>query len=326
MNLHNHPEIFVELLNNTARDIGIPEPFIEKDYWLSTVLRELSRSPHASLAVFKGGTSLSKAYDIIERFSEDIDLALIVENLSGNQVKSRIDSISKAITRHLPEVKIEKITSKGSRFRRTVHQYHTISKAPLPATQIRLQLILEINAFANPFPYTVISLESLITSYLQRLGRDDLIAQFELEAFPLQVLKPTRTLSEKVLALARASYHPERLIQLQDKIRHTYDVYFLMQQEEMQAFVAGSDFFPTLHAVQADDAKNSEFQGEWADQPLASAWIYQDDPELWEQLDVVYTGPFKNMVYGPLPDLTDVRQVFRQLAKRLQDFDTSTRD
>lgn len=321
MNLHNHLEIFTEILTKTAESTGIPERFVEKDYWLTTVLHELSRSHYCHLAVFKGGTSLSKAYGMIERFSEDVDLALIVENLSGNQVKSRMDSISKAITRHLPEIQIAHVTSKGSRFRRTAHQYPILTALPLTTSQVRQQMILEINAFANPFPYEEISLESLIASHLRKIGRDDLIIKFELAPFKLQVLKPTRTLTEKILALARASYHPEPLAQLQEKIRHIYDLYVLLQQPEIQTFVSGADFFPTLRAVQADDAKNSEFQGDWAEKPLAAAWIYQNDPSLWLQLEPVYNASFSGMVYGTLPTILQLRQVLTHLIERLQVFD-----
>jgi hypothetical protein len=319
--LHNSPAIFAEIINYTAEGMGIPERFIEKDYWLTTVLWELSRYSYHALVVFKGGTSLSKAYGIIERFSEDVDLALIVENLSGNQVKSRIDSISKSITHHLPEIKIDQITSKGSRFRRTAHQYPIVTAEPLTKSQLRQEFILEINAFANPFPFELVSLESMVATHLRNKGRGDLITQFELEPFVLQVLQPTRTLAEKVLALARASYHSEPVAQLKEKIRHIYDLYFLMQEPEIQTFVAGEEFFSTLNAVQTDDAKNSEFQGEWASLPLASAWVYQDDPALWFQLEAVYAGSFSGMVYGRLPSLEHVRQTLSMLASRLQTFD-----
>ena len=97
MKLHTNPVLLKELAEAIETAKGIPEAFVEKDYWLTTVLLELSLSPYRDLVVFKGGTSLSKAYGIIQRFSEDADLALIVQDLTGNQVKSRMDSCSSAI-------------------------------------------------------------------------------------------------------------------------------------------------------------------------------------------------------------------------------------
>jgi hypothetical protein len=321
MNLHTDLNAFAELMTATSQATGILMPFVEKDYWLTTVLYELSKSSYRDITVFKGGTSLSKGFGIIERFSEDVDLALIVEGLSGNQVKTRIDTISKSITRHLSEVQLENITSKGSRFRRTGHAFPTLADKLLLPSQIREELIVEINAFANPFPFADIPISSLIAQHLIQLERNDLVQQFALEPFTLQVLKPTRTLSEKVLALARASYHPEYVSQLQEKIRHTYDVYFLMQQPDIQAFVASDDFFTMLAAVQIEDANNKEFQGEWAKQPLTSAIIYQDNPQLWKELEKTYTGSFKSMVYGELPPMKAIQQSLSRLAERLQIFD-----
>ena len=76
MNLHEAPGIYLELIQATAADRGIPAIYVEKDYWVTRVLKRLSESDHREAVVFKGGTSLSKAHGVIERFSEDIDLAI----------------------------------------------------------------------------------------------------------------------------------------------------------------------------------------------------------------------------------------------------------
>jgi hypothetical protein len=66
-----------ELFSRTAREIGIQEAIIEKDFWVCWTLDVLFSSPRwRDKMIFKGGTSLSKAFHIINRFSEDIDLIL----------------------------------------------------------------------------------------------------------------------------------------------------------------------------------------------------------------------------------------------------------
>jgi predicted nucleotidyltransferase component of viral defense system len=66
-----------ELFEETARAQHILPAIIEKDFWVCWVLKKLFGSDHlASNLVFKGGTSLSKVYGLIDRFSEDIDLVL----------------------------------------------------------------------------------------------------------------------------------------------------------------------------------------------------------------------------------------------------------
>lgn len=66
-----------DLFRNTAAKMGLHDAIVEKDFWVCFTLDYLfHRSPWPDKIVFKGGTSLSKAYDLISRFSEDIDLIL----------------------------------------------------------------------------------------------------------------------------------------------------------------------------------------------------------------------------------------------------------
>jgi predicted nucleotidyltransferase component of viral defense system len=77
MKLHLEKGLFTDLIDATAKDLTLPFLYVEKDYWVSYVLKSLASSEYSDIAIFKGGTSLSKAYKIIESFSEDIDLAVI---------------------------------------------------------------------------------------------------------------------------------------------------------------------------------------------------------------------------------------------------------
>ncbi len=77
MKLHLDKKLFQEAIQATAQHIGIPEVYVEKDYWVSLVLLEIFSSDISDLVVFKGGTCLSKCHNLIQRFSEDIDLVII---------------------------------------------------------------------------------------------------------------------------------------------------------------------------------------------------------------------------------------------------------
>ena len=71
--LHRHKE-FPVLIRNTGGDLGIDVALIEKDYWIMHCLYSLQQIKFSF--EFKGGTSLSKGYSIIDRFSEDIDIRI----------------------------------------------------------------------------------------------------------------------------------------------------------------------------------------------------------------------------------------------------------
>ena len=73
MDLHNNSELFGQIIKDIASNIHLDESIIEKDYYVTLVLKELIASDYNF--IFKGGTSLSKCFHIINRFSEDIDIS-----------------------------------------------------------------------------------------------------------------------------------------------------------------------------------------------------------------------------------------------------------
>jgi hypothetical protein len=66
----------LNFLNETSKRTGYLNNVIEKDWWVTVALKAVFDTPWSKFLVFKGGTSLSKAWNLIERFSEDIDLAI----------------------------------------------------------------------------------------------------------------------------------------------------------------------------------------------------------------------------------------------------------
>ena len=70
---------------------------------------------------------MSKGFELIQRFSEDVDIAIINENnKSGNEIKTIIRTVEKEMTKELKELVVEGITSKGSRFRKSVFEYESM--------------------------------------------------------------------------------------------------------------------------------------------------------------------------------------------------------
>jgi len=128
MKLHENKEVFEQTIDATGKYFKIADVFIEKDYWVTYVLKNLSESKHRDKVVFKGGTSLSKAYRLINRFSEDIDIAIIgADEFSGNAIKKIIKEVEDETTKGLTEIVMNGVTSKGSKFRKTVFKYPRIT-------------------------------------------------------------------------------------------------------------------------------------------------------------------------------------------------------
>ena len=104
MNLHTDAKLFNQTIRAASQHAGIREAFIEKDYWITLALFQLAQGKYANQMVFKGGTSLSKGYGLINRFSEDVDIAVIEgQSRSGNEVKTIIRAVEKEMTAGLTE-------------------------------------------------------------------------------------------------------------------------------------------------------------------------------------------------------------------------------
>lgn len=324
MNIHLDERSFKALITNTANFLQMNQAFIEKDYWVTFVLKKLSKSQYKDNFIFKGGTSLSKAHKIIERFSEDVDLAVIInESLSNNQLKKLIDNTSKELTKDLEEVYLDGFTSKHSRFRKTAHKYPIITDSTLYG-EVLTNLILEINSFAQPHPNKLMEIESYITTFLKSVNQEEFIKKYELESFQIRVLGLERTLAEKILALIRASHSEKPIEQLKNKIRHIYDIYMILQNQEMRTFLESRDFFTLLTSVQEDDAKNSEFQGDWAKEKLLDSLLFGSIDNTWEQLSHTYQNNFPSLVYGKLPDQEKIKDILKLVSVQLEKYDKHT--
>jgi len=124
MKLHENKTLFRQAVQFTADQMKIAAIYVEKDYWVTYALYTIFNNDIGKDTVFKGGTALSKCYNIIERFSEDIDLVVLRrEGESNNKLTTKIRTISDVVNAVLPEVTIEGITHKMGMNRKTAHSY-----------------------------------------------------------------------------------------------------------------------------------------------------------------------------------------------------------
>lgn len=323
MTLHLDAAAFAEAVAVAARQLQLAPVLIEKDYWVSYVLRALADSAYREHVVFKGGTALSKAYGLIARFSEDVDLAIAgTEGWSNNRIKKLMDDAARVITQGLEADPTAPGTVRGSHFRKTAHRFPTTHDPAAVLPQVRAgAVLLEINAFARPYPSHWRPVQSYIGQVLAAAGQVAAVAEFGLAPFEVLTLALERTLVEKILALVRAGYAADPLVELQAKVRHAYDLHQLLQQPTLRTFLASADFITLLGDARADDARNQEFQGDWATRPLREARLFADEGRLWQQLLPTYQGIFRQLVHGPLPTPAAVAATLAMVGKRLATLD-----
>ena len=314
MKLHRDIKLFSDMLRAASQHLDIKLEFVEKDYWITLVLSGLAESKYVDKSVFKGGTSLSKGYNLIERFSEDVDIAVINTNVrTGNEIKTIIRTIEKEITPDLTELVMDGVTSKGSRFRKSVFEYVSTDK-----NNKNNKLIVEVNSFANPFPFQRLTIQTMVLDFLIQTSNEKYIDEYNLHSFELSVLSKEQTLLEKMVSLIRFSFKENTVESISERIRHFYDLYFLMNNSECAEFVASNSFKEQFNnIIQHDRAMFEEPEG-WQSKSIAESPLVNYFSKIWKQLKEKYRTELSALAYRPIPDEESVAKCFNELIKRIE--------
>lgn len=316
MNLHQNSSIFQEAVNFTAQQMNIPPEFVEKDYWVTFVLFHIFSNEIGKETVFKGGTALSKCYNIIERFSEDIDLVVLRrEGESNNKLTTKIRKISDIVNKVLPEIQIEGLTQKMGMNRKTAHTYDKEFKGGY--SQIRDVIVIEATWLGHYEPYTTKMINSFVGQMMLDNHQYEIAKKFNLLPFELFALEPIRTLCEKIMSLVRFSYGELPLNDLKNKIRHTYDLHQLLQKKEFLDFFHSDDFEILLLKVANDDVVSFKNNNQWLTHHPNDALVFKDLDSLWVELKGVYKGEFRNLVYGDFPHEKNIKETLEMIKHRL---------
>ena len=216
--LHNDKEQFAEAINLTVYKSGLPEEVVEKDYYVTMILRCLSEK--LPFIVFKGGTSLSKCHRVIKRFSEDIDISVDISLSQGQKKK-----VKNAIIEVVDKLGLCILNLDDTRSRRDYNRY-VIGYKSIAANDNLLvspSVLIETSYTTVSFPTVVLSVTNYIGEMMQAEA-PEAIKEYELEPFEMKVQDLNRTLVDKVFAVC--DYY------LQDNVRqhsrHIYDIYKLL--------------------------------------------------------------------------------------------------
>ncbi len=318
MKLHENQKLFIQLLNFSANTLKIRPEFIEKDYWITHALQRMAQNENADKVVFKGGTSLSKAYRLTNRFSEDIDIAIVdADSFSKNQLKMLIKRLAKDMASDLQEIIIPNVTSKGSRFYKAIYQYQNLVGLTSSAVKTG-QLLIEINTYANPYTYINREISSFLSDYLIAINRNDLIEQYDLNPFSIKVLDIRRTLIEKMVSLLRFSFETDVVKALSTKIRHFYDLYYLANDKECVEYLLSSEFKKDLSELLIHDQQEFDIPEGWQTKTIKESPLFKEFSTLWTILSVVYQNELTPLAFSDIPDEKLIAESFMKILKQLQ--------
>jgi len=317
MRLHENKELFQDAVIATSQQKGIREIYIEKDYWVTYALYNIFKNEIGKETVFKGGTALSKCFNLIQRFSEDIDLVVLrKESETANQLKNKIKKISKCVSDVLPETEIDGISNKVGMIRKTAHNYPKTFTGHFG--QVRDIIIVESTWLGHFEPYTTANVNSIIYEMMLQSNQQTLIDEYGMNPFEVLVLNPKRTLCEKIMSLVRFSQSQEPIEDLRNKIRHTYDIHLMLKDDNLKSFFQSDEFETMLLRVANDDIASFKNNNEWLANHPTTAIIFSDTADTWNKIKSVYTGTFSELVFGELPDETDILKSLTVVADRLK--------
>ncbi|MDR3293085.1 MAG: nucleotidyl transferase AbiEii/AbiGii toxin family protein [Clostridiales bacterium] len=229
MKLHSEQELFKALILQTERTSGLSSDILEKDYYVTLTLNELSLMQDDIKAYFKGGTALYKAIRHIKRFSEDIDLTVDVAGLSNNQARKRLE---RAVYGY--SLALDKQDGAFSEKRGSITAVYRYESAFFDDSREELQryerVLVEATSFTVSEPVTSYEIAPLIYDLTTSENKKILSQQFGVAPFNIRTIRLERIFIDKIFA---AEFYYIRNDWF-DAAKHVYDIAVLSERESVK--------------------------------------------------------------------------------------------
>ncbi|MEW6058838.1 MAG: nucleotidyl transferase AbiEii/AbiGii toxin family protein [Actinomycetota bacterium] len=320
--LREAPDDLFALVGQASEGLRLPQEFIEKDFWITELLRSVTQPIDDAYVVFKGGTSLSKAFGFIERFSEDVDVLLVVTRPFDRTFgKGSVDKILKSICSRagedlgLGENDLGLEGSGTGEHRNVRYRYPT----RFPATVVRAGVLLEMGVRGGPDPRSSRTIRSFISQFATESLKVPQAEYEEFAAVEVEVLSPERTLFEKLAMLHHlASHYPETADKLSRDARHLYDVFKLIANPELRRVLQSR---AGLAAELASDIDAISEKWGWAHtkrpvEGYAVSPLFDSSHPCQEALAAGWTA-IRPLVHGEVPTLEQCRTSAQEAAHLL---------
>ncbi|MGH2621752.1 MAG: nucleotidyl transferase AbiEii/AbiGii toxin family protein [Anaerolineales bacterium] len=328
-----------QLCEATGQALGLDAPSVEKDFWVCWVLREMFMLPNSGPHLtFKGGTSLSKGWKLIERFSEDIDAVVDREFLgfSGEQAPERapsnkkrdkrIEALMGACRSYIREVMLPELTQRSEK-RLPTGLKCGISDDPadndgqtllfaypasfLSGTYLQPVVKIELGARSDTEP----SATQMIQPYLAEALPDEMGPS----TFEVRTVAPERTFWEKAMLLHEETFRDSKGPKARLS-RHYYDLWCLIRANISEKAVADPRLFERIAAHRAvyfrksKEAQDSLRPGSLRLLPIGN------QRAAWKQ---DYDVMRDSMFFGVTPEFDEILTVVGDFERR---FNTSARE
>lgn len=255
----------VDILSRVSSELNIRQrAVIEKDWWVTTVLRAMFALPYADHLSFKGGTSLSKCWHLIDRFSEDIDIAIDREYLgfTGTLSKTQISDKLRRTACSFVRDKLQHDLAEQLRQNGISKENFDVKVNITPVTTTDPEVInigynsvlsffvneMDDNQYILPKVKVEVSGRSM-SEPIKEIAIDSMIDQiyptapFAEPKFMVRAVLPERTLLEKIFLLHEEFAKPKDLIRVERMSRHIYDIGQILKTPISERAINNKDLY-----------------------------------------------------------------------------------
>jgi hypothetical protein len=300
---------FGPTVDAAAERLGISPTAVEKDYWVTQVLRTLEHE-FAGDFVFKGGTSLSKGYGILERFSDDLDILIV----QGDRSKGATDRLMKSMGQAAAAIAHGQADGHAGA-EKGVHRAYRVSYPAIygPTDVVATSVLLEMGVRGGPNPHEQVPIRSLLGNVLEAAGAG--LGQYDdLQPFKVAVLHAGRTLLEKlygVHGLARQLVvNTLDTDKLRRNGRHFYDVYQLLGHVRvLELLVDRTQVEEIMASIEETSQEEFNATGELRPQGgFAASPAFDRSSDVSRQMQGAYEAVMPALYFGtePLPTWDDI--------------------
>jgi hypothetical protein len=307
-----------ELFAETAVRKGMTPAVVEKDFWVCWTLGRLFAHPDLSrLLMFKGGTSLSKVFNLIDRFSEDIDLILDWRVVIGEDdpLTDRSHTKQEALNKMIDAKAVDYIG--GELLPMMSQAVDPICRCELAADDLHALNVMYPAAFSDAYLRPEVRLE--IGPLAGWMPFDNYrIKPYAAEAFPqlfkqadctVQAIRAERSFWEKATILHHEANRPEGNLQPLRYSRHYYDLAMMAASPVKDAALADLALLEDVVAF-----KQRFYRRPWAHYDLAKPGTFRLVPSghVLAAVEKDY-AQMRNMIFGRYPDFAEIMETLRTL-------------
>jgi len=255
---YNIPEqTKINAYTQVSESKGLTPFAVEKDWWVVQVLSAIFDLDIGTSLIFKGGTSLSKAWGLIERFSEDIDLVFDRSyfNYDGELSRNKVKKLRREAGAYIRETLSADLENKLKKSGLSDIKLHPLIQEASDADPVQIEIqypnVIKYPVYVEPRVLLEISCSSLVepsaTKSISSLLDDHYPqADFALESIKIPSVVPERTFLEKLFLLHEEFQRPREKIRVDKLSRHYYDLFQLLKSGHGILAIENPELYETI--------------------------------------------------------------------------------